>query len=447
MVTYLRNRFSMLDIHTMEVLKKSSASLFVKVIGMTVGLLVSIFLGRAIGAEGLGIINLSNQIISLLLVVTMFGMNNVLLKNIAIAYNNQNWQHISNNIYTSSIFNGTLALIISVIGILLAPFIVRHVFHEEELKVPLLIALAMIVPQTFSRIYASGLNGFKKIWQSNLVNETLSAWIVGGGLVLLLVLDIPVNVINVAILYGIGRLVVTFSIGIYWKKLFHFQGKKQWIVKPMLKMAMPLFLVSATGVVASNADIIMLGWLSSTREVGLYSVAARLALLVSFLLQVTNSAISPKLAALYANGEQKEMRIMVKRVTSVLILIAFTSLVVFIFGGNYILGLWGNEFEDAYMVLIILGIGQFFNISTGCAGLLLIMCGYEKIQGYISISSVILNLTLNYFLIRTYGAIGAASATAITVGGENILKMIMAKRKVGISTMPLMINLKKKHIQ
>ena len=69
--------------------------------------------------------------------------------------------------------------------------------------------------------------------------------------------------------------------------------------------------------------------------------------------------------------------------------------------------------------------------------MLLIMCGHEKIHGWISLGFVILNLTLNYFLITHLGALGAAIATAITVAGENIVKVIYAKLKVGILTLPV----------
>jgi O-antigen/teichoic acid export membrane protein len=98
--------------------------------------------------------------------------------------------------------------------------------------------------------------------------------------------------------------------------------------------------------------------------------------------------------------------------------------------------LWGNEFKEAYLVLIILAVGQFFNISTGCAGMLLIMCGFEKIHGYISLFFMLLNLILNYTLIVSYGAVGAAIATTITIASENVVKLILAKKKVGISTIP-----------
>jgi O-antigen/teichoic acid export membrane protein len=436
MIKKLKNRISKLDEHTLEVVKKSSASMIVKTTGMLVGLLVSIFLGRTIGAEGLGIINLANTIASLLIVITLFGFNNVLIKNIAISHYNKDWRAISQNIYTSTWFNGSLAFLLALIGILSASYFSRTIFNNPNLEIPLIIAIAMIIPQTFSRVFASGLNGFRKIWQSNLVNEALSIWVVAFGIVILQILKIKITVINVAILYAIGRLVVSCSIFVYWKSIFTYKGEKSLILKPMLKMALPLLLVSGTSIIASNADALMLGWLSDVREVGLYTVAARLALLVSIFLQVSNAAISPKLASLFATNNIVEINILVKRVTLGLVIIAILFLIVFIIGGNFILGLWGNEFKEAYLVLIILAVGQFFNISTGCAGMLLIMCGFEKIHGYISLFFMVLNLILNYILIVSYGAVGAAIATAITVGFENIAKLILVKNKIGISTIP-----------
>lgn len=127
---------------------------------------------------------------------------------------------------------------------------------------------------------------------------------------------------------------------------------------------------------------------------------------------------------------------MIHRVTAGLTLLATISLMLFVVFGHWLLSIWGREFGGAYLVLVVLGIGQFFNISTGCCGMLLVMCGHEKILGYLSSAFLVINLILNYFLILKWGALGAASATAITIAGQNIAKLIIAKRKTGISTVP-----------
>jgi O-antigen/teichoic acid export membrane protein len=171
--------------------------------------------------------------------------------------------------------------------------------------------------------------------------------------------------------------------------------------------------------------------------VGLYSVAARIALLTSFFLQVTNAAISPKIAALYEEGKKYEMEKMVQSVTLGLIGIALFAVLIFVLFGKSILSIWGIEFQSAYPLLVILSIGQFFNIGTGASGLILIMCGLEKTHAWISSVFVVVNLILNYFLIREYGAVGAAIATSVTVSLDNISRVILAKVKLNIWSIPI----------
>ncbi len=424
-----------LDDHTVEVIRKSAASMIVKIMGMTVGLLVSIFLGRTLGADGLGVINLANRIGSLLLVFTVFGMNNVLVKFISIKREKGDFGAIANYMFSASVFNGTVALLFAVCGVFLVPILVTYLFKESELRIPLMLAVIMIIPQTYSRIFASGLIGYKKIWQSNLVEDTLSIWIVGFLLLIIHFTNIGINVEKVALAYAIGRLVVTFSIFIYWKKIRGYKKRERsFVLKPMIQMALPMLLVSTSGIIAANADIVMLGWLSDSRQVGLYSVAARLALMTSFFLQITNASVSPKLAALYSQGKNEEMQMMVNQVTKGLIVLAILSFLFFAFLGKYILLFWGSEFSSAYIILLILAAGQFVNISTGPAGYILTMCGKEKVHSKISIISVCVNVILNIVLISYYGAIGAAIATAFTVSMENVFKSILAKKLIGINT-------------
>ncbi|WP_299160563.1 flippase [uncultured Eudoraea sp.] len=428
---------SKLDIHTLEVVVKSSKTMLVKVAGLIVGLLISIFLGRTLGPEGLGIINFANKLGMILLILTMFGFSNVILKFIAIAKSKQDDASIATSLKTSLIFNGLLSMGIAGIAAILLPVILKWWSGNQELYIPLLIAFVMLIPQTFSRVFAAALIGYGKIWQANLVNQTLSTILVGLGLLLYWVFDIGYTPVSVLLLYAVSRVLLAFVVMVLWGHTFKSNSKGEFNLKPMFKMALPMLLITGTGVIASNADVIMLGTLGTLEDVGIYSVAARLALLTSLFLQVTNAAVAPKLASLFSDTKIEEMGIMVQRVTKGLTIIAFSFVMVFVVFGQLMLGLWGAEFQEAYWVLVILAIGQFFNITTGCAGLLLMMCGYEKVHGYISAIAVLLNIILNIVLIKTYGALGAAIATAITVMISNVTKVIFAKRNTGILTIPI----------
>ena len=434
--TRVRRVISSLDEHTLEVISKSSSSLLVKLLGLSAGMVVSIALGRTLGAAGLGIVNLTQLVATVLMAAAMLGMDTVLIKRVAIGHESGKPQEVASSLYTASVINGLLAGVFTVAGMLAAPWLSRRVFHTQALEIPLVVTLAMLVPQAFARIYAASLNGFRKIWQSNLANNTMSTWVVGVGLAMLYVLHLPITVISVAVLYAVGRLAVYFSLGIYHRTLFHYSGPRNFIPRPMLAMGIPLLITTTAFQITSNADGVMLGWLRSPHEVGLYSVAGRLTIMESLFLMVSNSAIGPKLAFLYSCGRLREVERMIHRVTAGLTLLATISLMLFVVFGHWLLSIWGREFGGAYLVLVVLGIGQFFNISTGCCGMLLVMCGHEKILGYLSSAFLVINLILNYFLILKWGALGAASATAITIAGQNIAKLIIAKRKTGISTVP-----------
>ena len=100
--------------------------------------------------KGLGIINLSNRIIKILLVVGLLGMRQVIIKEVAIAHNKKDLTHIGNVMHTAVLLNGGITLLLTVIFILLSPWLANEVFNEPKLTYPLIAFLIVITPQIFS---------------------------------------------------------------------------------------------------------------------------------------------------------------------------------------------------------------------------------------------------------------------------------------------------------
>ena len=434
MIKRLKSKF---DIHTFEVLVNSSKTILVKIVGMVASIIISLFLAKKLGPDGLGIVNFANKLGTILLIFTMFGFQNVIVKFISIGKNKQADTTIKTVLKTSLIFNGILSIIIVGLAVLILPLVLNIWAQNQNLYIPLLIAFIMVIPQTISRVYGAALNGYGKIREANLVNKNLTPILVSLGLLIYYLLNITCTPISILLLYAVCRVLLFFLVLFIWKRTFKTQVKGQFDLKPMFKMALPLLLTSGTVVIASNIDVLMLGAIGTFKDVGFYSVAARLALLTSLFLQVSNSAIKPKIAVLFNDSKFTELELMVKRITRILFFVAIMFLLLFILFGKSILSFWGPEFQEAYVVLLILAVGQFFNMATGCSGMLLVMCGHEKILGYISLTTVILNIILNVILIINYGVLGAAIATAITVMFTNLIKLIIVKQKLGISVLPI----------
>ncbi|MEL7149017.1 MAG: polysaccharide biosynthesis C-terminal domain-containing protein, partial [Bacteroidota bacterium] len=87
-----------------------------------------------------------------------------------------------------------------------------------------------------------------------------------------------------------------------------------------------------------------------------------------------------------------------------------------------------SEFSDGASYVFWIGISYWF------WGGYLILSNYifylkkTKILGYIAVVNVIVNLTLNYFLIDRYGPIGAAYATAIAFFTVFVIVAIVANK-------------------
>lgn len=431
-------RFNKLDSNIKDVFSKGYYSVIVRVLGAVARLLISVFIGRTLGPTGLGDINLINQIVTILMVFSVLGLDQVLIKNVAIGLSEKNFIFIGNSVYSAVIISLFSSVFVVLITVLSSEYLSDLFFESKDVYLSLLIMFLAILPQTLGRIYTSCINGYHKIWQSILFKEVLTPLLVGVGLLIYWVFNIEKTLFTIVLLYVFSKTITFLSSTIYWHRLFRIRNiKKRMYDESILKNALPLLLVSSMAILSTSTDVIMLGWLEDSTEVGLYTVASRLALLVLFFLQVSNATLSPKIASFYKQNKKKELQLLVQRVTMFLIILGIMFLLFFVVFGKFILNLWGVQFEEAFNVLLILSIGQLINISTGCSGLLLIMCGYGKIHSYISIIFTILNIILNYFLIKMYGASGAAIATSLTIAFENISKVYLAKKHTGILSIPI----------
>jgi O-antigen/teichoic acid export membrane protein len=412
----------------------------VRAAGIIAGTLISIFLGRTLGPKGLGIISLTNQIIGILLLFSLLGIPTVIIKEVSIAFGRKDWEHANSVVSTSIKINGLFSLLIICVGYLLIPYAVNNIFNEPLLELPLKIALFAMLFQVFSQIFSAGVNGYRKIWQSSLVNNALSLLIVIVLLLIQYLINYNITVVTVAWDYAVSRVVVTLVIGTYWKLIRQPSNKKKFIPKPILKVALPLLFARAVGIIATSADVVMIGWLLSARDVGLYSVAANISIVSTIFLQVTNSVIAPKVASMFAENKIKEMEKMIQGVTKYLFLIGVSIFLIILILGKFLLFIWGHPFVEAYEVLIILSFSQAVSMASGAVGLVLTMCNQEKIWGGLMLISALLNIMLNYYLIMLWGYVGAAISTAISLIFMNVIGIVLIKKRINVLMIPLKLN-------
>ncbi|MDC9603281.1 polysaccharide biosynthesis C-terminal domain-containing protein, partial [Pseudoalteromonas sp. GABNS16G] len=109
------------------------------------------------------------------------------------------------------------------------------------------------------------------------------------------------------------------------------------------------------------------------------------------------------------------------------------GLLLIFFGDSLISVLFGEEYSEiSYLPLIILVIGQLFNVFFGSVGFLLAMTGNEKQSFKGQVFAVLVNLFLCWALVPTMGAVGAAIAVSSSIIFWNAILGYLVYRKVGI---------------
>jgi O-antigen/teichoic acid export membrane protein len=153
-----------------------------------------------------------------------------------------------------------------------------------------------------------------------------------------------------------------------------------------------------------------------------------------FGLEVITLVAAPYFVRFYKKGDKKNLNkaFLVSVVASISVAIPVFLIFVF-FGETWLEMAFGNEYVNSYYPLMIIAVGQLFNVVVGPAGYLLSMAGFEKDTAKVMVWASILNVLLNLLLIQKFGMIGAAVSSALCLAIWNLSVMMILRKRIGIS--------------
>jgi O-antigen/teichoic acid export membrane protein len=210
---------------------------------------------------------------------------------------------------------------------------------------------------------------------------------------------------------------------------------RQW-----MKAIVPLSIIVGLQVITGNTSLVVLGFFRADSEVAIYRVALSISSIATFGLITSYTVIQPYIVRLNAVNNQRSLQFIASAGALAALAVTVPVLGIYIFSGKYLLDfLYGSGFVAAYSPLIVLTFGAALHAIFGMGGGLLTMTGNERYVLRASVLTAGLNVLLNLFLTPTYGAMGAATATAIALVAGQMLAYYMAKNLLGIDGSPLYI--------
>ena len=220
--------------------------------------------------------------------------------------------------------------------------------------------------------------------------------------------------------YLLGFLLLSLfsSIRVYmlFKKIDKPNDKSEsFTITEIFKTSSPMALSAIAYFIMQSIDIIILSIYEGFDQIAYYSVSVKLAMLTTLALMSVNIVIAPRIAEIYENQKMQKLQMLIKHSTRIIFLISICVLSVLFFFSEEILGLFGQGYVIANNALLFLLAAQFFNAISGPGAIYLNMTGRQKTLNKILVSALIINISLNFYLIPTLGINGAAIATLVSL--------------------------------
>lgn len=432
MITFFKNK----DKNFIELLKGSSTSLFLKILGMMFGYAAMLFITNYYGAEEWGIYSLSITLLSIAILIPKFGFDNAVVRIVTELNITNNKAEIATVLKKVFIISITISLIIIVLLNVFSEALVYKVLKEPKMKPYIALITYILLPTVLLVIISATFQALKKtilfmLFQTALINIVF--------LLLLIVfyfIEIKIKIFEVYLYATLGALFIGSII--FFKVLNKMKegniGSQKYTYSKIASISFPMMLSSSFALLMGWSDILMLSYYKTTVDVGIYNSSLRLAALSGITLIAVNAIATPKFVEFYSKKDMSGLKNTVQKSTKIIFFISTPFLLILVVFSRQILNFFGEEFVVGYLVLIYLCLARFINAISGSVGYIMQMTNQQRTYQNIIIIAFLINLMLNFLLIPKYGFNGAAIASSIAMVFWNITLVIIIKRKLGFWT-------------
>lgn len=223
--------------------------------------------------------------------------------------------------------------------------------------------------------------------------------------------------------------------GVALWRLYRPSGRDIFPRAVLFRTALPLFGSTLLLLALQMAPTLLLGLWGTTADVAIYSVAFRLVILAAFMVTAVNTVIGPQLALAHAQGDRAATMRLARRATLLTLAAAAPLLLLYALAPAWTMGWFGAEFRSGALVLVVLTVGQVFNVAAGSAGQVLLMSGWERDVWWGMVVGSAGAGALGVWLIPLYGVEGAAVAGSAALILFNAYNIIAVRRRAGFWTL------------
>ncbi len=403
------------------VLRQGAGNMLLNLATLALNFALTLVLSHALGAAGFGAYSFAYAFAMVLSIPAMLGLTQLLVREISKYRVSESWASIRGLLRRAN----ELIVVASVaIAVGAAVVIAATGWPSDELHRPTLLAVVLVPVVAITAARQGAMQGFGRVVLGRVPEAVVAPSLL---LALCGVLfaarghdftatdAVAAAIVSFAVAAAIGALFLRRTLPAAVRQSTPIFQTELW-----LRLAVPLLALTIVQTLYAQSPTVLLGALGTSEDVGVYSVAAKVAGLLSFLLVAMMPALMPVVAELYARGDRDELQRVLTRSARIVLLASVPIAIVAIVFAGPILGIFGSSFEDGATALRILALGHIVNVCAGFPGIALPMIGDMRAANTVMASAALANVALSVALIPPFGASGAAAAMAVSLAASNV---------------------------
>lgn len=428
---------------TQILLRGSVGTLVLRACGVGVRMASGVVLARALGATGYGVYAYAIAWLTVLTLPTTLGLDQVALRYVAAYKETRSWPALKGLLRFALVLGMGAALVVGLVSIGLVALLSRLAW---DLRATLMITFAMLPIVVLTQVRQASLRGLDHPVLAQVPEFLNPVFLIAFVVVARLLSQATLTVAQVALANGaawltafvIGTLFLLRHLPVHVRAAAPEYRKSEWAA-----MVPALVFFGAAWHVLSRGDVLILGALGTSRDVGLYTVASRGAELMLFMYDAMTLSGASLFSSIYASGDMRELQRFTSLLTKSILWVSLPAWLVFLALAPWFLRLFGPEFIEASAVMRVLATTFFVSSLGGIIIPKLHMTGHQRDVAVVTGIMAAVNVALCFLLVPRLGMMGAAIASGASLILLKGTLVVVLYQRVGIVSLPFDVHNKR----
>lgn len=300
---------------------------------------------------------------------------------------------------------------------------------------PVLVAAAAIPIMAWGRLLNAFAVAHNRPVLANLPNLLGRPLIIGSGLAILELADVPIDAVAAAWLFvaGVAVPIAFLTVVMIRAGLLSTAPVDRRLRRLFRATAFPLVGVSALTALIGDMAVITSGLFLAPAALGVFALALKVALLIGFLIQTIHQIGMPKIAAAHSLGRTEGFRLQVVRTNRSAFVFAFAAALILAAMVPAMQSWLGEEFFGGPAVLAVLIAAQLARAYFGPSVPALVLVSANRFSSMLSLLTTFVLIAAMALLAPRYGGLGAALALSSAMLAWSAAAAVVAARR-GLNT-------------